>query len=376
MLTMENTHPEFFWLTNYLESVFSAEVWQTITSATIAREYRTVLDEWCEKTGGDPGFVPFQGHDFSFRGMVKRLGAAASGAAHLLSFQGTDTIPAIQFLEAYYGANVEDELVGTSIPATEHTVMCAHGQDEYESIRHLITKVYPSGPVSIVCDTWDFFNVVTNVLPKLKDEIMAREGGPVVVRPDSGDPADIICGTNPYAANRLLPPEQKGAIEILWDTFSGTTNEKGYKILDPHVGLIYGDSITLDRCKDICKRLAAKGFVPTMVLGIGSFTFQHTTRDTFGFKLGATWMQINGEEKNVFKDPATDRNHMKRSLTGRVIVTRGPDGALGVIDHLDEQSWTDLTNDGDDLLEPVFRDGYLLRDESLSEIRERVLNET
>ena len=139
--------------------------------------------------------------------------------------------------------------------------------------------------------------------------------------------------------------------------------------------LIYGDSITLDRCKDICQRLAAKNFVPTMVLGIGSFTFQYTTRDTFGFKLGATWVQIGGEERLIFKDPATDVGHMKKSLRGRVVVMRdfNEPPEINVVDGLDREHWENLVATGVDLLEPVFRNGRLLRDETYADISARVL---
>ena len=374
MLTIENTVPECFWVTNFIETLFSCEQWICCTSATIALEYRKILDGWAKTTGADPDFVAFQGHDFSMRGMTSLQSAAKSGAGHLLSFDGTDTIPAIAFLEYFYGANIEEELVGTSIPATEHSVMCAYGEDEIESFTRIIHDVYPGGLVSIVSDTWDLWHVLTKILPSLKNEIMARDGR-VVIRPDSGDPVDIITGaTHSYSPPHAVDtPEQKGVVELLWDTFGGTVNEKGYKVLDPHVGTIYGDSITMERAEAICDRLAQKGFASSnIVLGIGSYTYQHVTRDTFGFALKSTWCMINGVERAIYKDPVTDLNHMKKSLTGKVVVQRDKQGELMVVDHLTDDQWVELVNDGHDVMEPVFRDGLLLREESYERISGRV----
>jgi len=369
MLTIENTIPEFFWLTNYIETLFSCQVWQPITSATIANKFRSILDFYAERTGGDMGFVQFQGHDFSMRGMSSLESAKASGAGHLLSFTGTDTIPAIMYLEQYYNANIEKELVGTSIPATEHSVMCAYGRDELDSYRHLITEVYPAGFVSIVSDTWDLWSVLRNVIGKLKPEIMSRDGR-VVVRPDSGNPADIICG-NQKAEHGT--DEFKGVIEILWDIFGGTVNDKGFKQLDSHIGCIYGDAISLIRCEEICQRLEAKGFASTnMVYGIGSYTYQFNTRDTFGFALKSTYGVFGGQEQRLYKDPVTDTDKIKKSQTGMVVVFRDKQsGKITFEDGLNESERR--YNHKIDLLEDLFVNGKLMRDETLAEIRARLL---
>src|SRR3989344_1470132 len=267
MFTIQNTHPKFFWLTNYLETLISTELWQSATSATIARRYRLILDRYAKETGGDPGFVQFQGHDFSMRGMSSIASGARSAAGHLLSFVGTDTITGIQYLEKYYGANIEKELVGCSIPATEHSVMCAHGQDEMACYKRIITEVYPKGFVSIVSDTWDLWKVLTGVIAPLKDIILGRDGK-IIIRPDSGNPVNIVCGD----PNGKTEEERKGVVEILWGIFGGTWTLKGFKQLDPHIGCIYGDAITLERVDQICARLKAKGFASTnMVYGVGSY---------------------------------------------------------------------------------------------------------
>lgn len=379
MLTIENTDPRFFWVTNYLETLISCSIWQPSTSATLAKAYRKILDAWAAKTSSMPGFVQFQGHDFSMRGMGALGAACTSGAGHLLSFTGTDTIPAIAYLEAYYGADIEHELVGCSIPATEHSVMCAGGaDDEFGTYERLITKVYPTGFVSIVSDTWDLWHVLTDTIPKLKDKIMARDGK-VVIRPDSGDPVDIICGnevwTNQadYEKHKDLDgrahPAIRGVIEILWETFGGTINDKGYKELDPHIGAIYGDAITLDRTEEICRRLAAKGFASTnIVLGIGSFTYQYNTRDTFGFALKSTHAKIDGVEHNIFKDPATD-DGTKKSATGRVAVVPDP-AAPGQLRLVDGLNITEEYNARHyNLLQPIFRDGVVWNEVTLQGVR-------
>ena len=363
MMTIENTDARFFWLTNYIETLASCELWQACTSATIAHEYKKVLLQAATKTGGDKGFVDFQGHDFSMRGMSSLKSAVNSGMGHLLSFTGTDTIPAIQALEHYYNANVEKELVGTSIPATEHSVQCAYGNDEVYFER-MFTDVVPTGFVSIVSDGTDYWNVVANIIPKLKDKILARQGK-VVVRPDSGDPVKIVCGDLDAVAGT---PERKGTIELLWETFGGTVNNKGYKVLHPNIGCIYGDSITIERARQISSQLEAKGFASTnVVYGIGSFTYQYNTRDTFGFALKSTLCVINYDQKQIFKDPKTD-DGTKKSLKGAVAVVQR-NNELVALDQMTLQQ-SDAVQDN--LLTVTFLNGKLMKETTLAEVRARL----
>lgn len=375
MITIVNTNPKFFWLTNYIETLASCELWQPSTSATIAREYRKLLDGAAADTAGPLDFVQFQGHDFSMRGMSSLSSALTSGMGHLLSFSGTDTVPAIQAAEMFYGANVERELVGTSIPATEHSIQCAYG-DDMEYYQNMISKVHPSGFVSIVSDGYDFWDVIGRVLPALKDQIMKRDGK-VVIRPDSGDPVKIICGDPDMAPEENATPRdylvRVGAVQALWEIFGGKTNHYGYKELDSHIGLIYGDAITLLRAKEIVSRLKEKGFASTnVVFGIGSYTYQYNTRDTFGFALKSTLCVINGVEKQIFKDPKTD-DGIKKSQKGRVVVTKqlGPNGKDQLV-AIDGFSLSDKVKG--DLLVEVFRDGKLLVEQTFAEIRERLKN--
>lgn len=365
MLTIRNTHPSGYWLVGFLETLMSAELWQPSTTATIAHKYREILDKWAETTGADKGAVAFQGHDFSMRGMGGLYAAAKSGAGHLLSFVGTDTVPAIAYLEKNYGANIENEMVGCSIPASEHSVMEAHGRDEVGAYRYLIEEVYPSGFVSIVSDTWNLWEVITKVLPELKPSIMRREGR-VVIRPDSGDPVKIICGDGRHDD----PNAQKGVIRLLWDIFGGTINAKGYKVLDPHIGAIYGDSITLERADDICRGLEHMGFASSnIVFGIGSYTYQYVTRDTFGFALKATHGIFGGKEEKLYKDPVTDSG-VKKSLKGMVAVVQDEQGHLTYIDGLDMDGKHRLNYR--DLLLPIFVDGKMVAETNLAQIRLRM----
>lgn len=360
-LVVENTIDEFFWLTNCYETLASTTIWQPCTSATTAYRFRKLLNQYAQLTGTDPEFVGWQGHDFSFRGLPGIEAAAASGAAHLLSFVGTDTIPALDFIEQYYwGDEPDDYLLGGSVAATEHSVMCAGGhKTETETFERLL-DLYPTGIVSVVSDTWDLWKVLTEILPKLKDKIMSRDGK-LVIRPDSGNPADILCG-DPDA--RRGSPINKGVIELLWDVFGGTTNDEGFRVLDSHIGAIYGDAITYDRADEIMNRLANKGFASgNVVFGVGSFSYQYVTRDTYGYAMKATWANVGGEERDLFKKPVTD-NGEKFSATGRLAVHAYPDGELYVIEKATPEQ------EAASLMAPRWRDGEFLDRTSISKVRE------
>ena len=712
MLTIENTKPEFYWITNFIESFMSSELWSGMTSATIAHKYKKILNHWADKTCDNRDHVDFQGHDFSFRGLNTVNASLATSAGHLLSFSGTDTVPAIPWLEYYYGANVEKEMVATSIPAcyddkteiltdsgwklfkdlekgkdkvaqyhkdgtidfvlpldyfkdyykgqlihfsvgksnyiditvtpnhrmvrkntkngnisfivangnkynervgysnrysyivagnvigeknftaldklriafqadgslpshhedytgiknngypirfsfkkerkanrlrqicnelgikytesyyehngyysfwvvspvsmtkdfswidlknislnycrqfieelqywdgktcgkncisyssiikscvdmvqivstlagykskyykyidkrenrqalhtlqidlhkncigganthkekvnydgyvycvsvptkmivvrrnnvvlicgnTEHSIMefnsAGKENDEYEAFKRIITEVHPTGIVSVVSDTWNLWEVLKNVLPRLKSDILLRDGK-IVIRPDAGNPCDIVCGVNTRLEQTEFLTEYKnakdkdyldevylGVVEILWNIFGGTINSKGYKVLDPHIGCIYGDAITMERANEICERLAKKGFASSnIVFGIGSYTYQYNTRDTFGFALKSTYAVKDGKEVFLFKDPITDSGE-KKSQKGMVAVI--PDGdTIKLVDHLTSKDRDELADK--DLLQLVFKDGTPYNPTTLSEIRDRLLNQT
>ena len=375
VLTIYNTHPDFYWLTNYLETVLSNLLWKPMTSATIAHQYRKVLTGWMRKTDPENAwFIDWQGHDFSMRGMDSAEAVISSGLGHLTSFSGSDSLPAIYGARKYYGA---EGFVAGSVPATEHSVMCSGGkEDEVETFRRLL-ETYPKGILSVVSDTWDLWKVCTEHVVTLKEEILARDGK-LVIRPDSGDPVDILCGKIKDDFSIITPTkeESKGVIELLWDVFGGTVNAQGYKVLDPHIGAIYGDSITIDRANEICSRLAVKGFASTnVVLGIGSFTYQYNTRDTFGFAMKATYVEIihpaeSGspasatEGREIFKDPITD-DGTKKSATGLLCVEEH-DGKIGLYDKV---GWaTEKTG----LLQDIYLNGEFHNTTDLATIRQRV----
>lgn len=372
--TVVNTKPEHYWLTNALETYLSNESWKATTIATIARAYRRMLEDFSTQTGAPQEFVDWQGHCFADRGMSGMMDAAKNCAGHSTSFLGSDSVSTVDYIEwAYDGKN--SPLISGSVPATEHSVMSISGNEaEIETFRRIIKDIYPTGVVSVVSDTWDFWNVITNTAAALKDVILARQPNEIglaktVFRPDSGDPVKIICGYRVFKvdnlnaqayhdsddadadailyngryyerqinldgyghfdsfdlSHELTEPEVKGAVQCLWDTFGGTETKLGYKTLNERVGLIYGDSITLDRALAILRGLKAKGFSSAnIVFGIGSYTYQYLTRDTMGFAMKATYGVVNGIGRDIYKDPVTD-NGTKKSAVGllRVEVENG-----------------------------------------------------
>lgn len=362
----ENSDPSlednFFWLPNYFETLTSAESWLPSTSATAAHRFRLMLERHAAETGGNADFVKFQGHDFSMRGMQGIAAGEASGAGHALSFVGSDTRSAIPWIEHFYDVDRLLTMILVSVAATEHSVMCAGGKgDELETIRRIIRK-YPTGVLSVVSDTWDLWHVLTEILPQLKDEIMAREGV-YVTRPDSGDPENILLG------DRLATPGSpayRGVLDLLGETFGTVTNAAGYKALDPHVGTIYGDGIGYDRGDSILTRGAIQGWQSTNeVFGLGSFHYTYVTRDTHGYAMKATWAEVDGEGHDLFKDPITD-DGVKKSAKGRLAVAMGDDGDLRLI----EQATPD--QEAASLLRPVWENGQFLVRETFDEIRARL----
>ncbi len=364
VLTITNTLPEFYWLPNFLETYLSAELWKASTSATTARVYRRILDKYAIKTGASLAFVDWQAHDFSVRGMSGIADAAKSGAGHLLYFTGTDNLPAVQYvMDNYYGQNT---FVGGSVPASEHAIMSAGGKEsELETFRRLLAT-YPTGVISIVSDTWDFWRVITEYTVQLKDTIMNRQKNvqglaKTVFRPDSEDPVKVICG-NPDAPEGS--PERKGAVQCLWEVFGGTVNTKGYKTLDEHVGLIYGDSITPARAEQILATLAENGFASdNIVFGVGSFTYQYCTRDTLGFAMKATYVEIDGQGMAIAKAPRGDSG--KASASGLLRVKKDESGTYFLEQNCESASGG--------LLVPVY-EGYrgVLSSTGLESMRDRV----
>lgn len=431
--TIHNTVEKFFWVTNYIETLMSTESWKTITNATAAFQYKRVAMSYALATCDNVDHVNFQCHDFSLRGLSNVEDGYKSGIAHLASFTGTDNILAIEAVHEYYGID-DDQFVAGSIPASEHSVATTnisrivkdleehfpHLAGDVDGLRYLAEKeflltfirdIVPEGFCSYVADSYDYWAVLTRILPELKEEIMMRNGR-LVVRPDSGDPVKVVAGYNivseeelenikPYEVEDLLVStkngyfepryslttqtwvidaecqqiprhEAVGSIQVLWEIFGGEVNSKGYKVLDSHIGMIYGDSITVKREIEILKRLKANGFASSnIVFGVGSFTYEFNTRDTFGIAVKATGCFIDDYEIMVSKEPKTDPS--KRSAKGFIKVVR-KDGILHQVDNI---SFEEI-NDEDNLLQPIFRNGNVLipqvngRDEDFNDIRARL----
>ena len=448
VLTVVNTHKNFSWLTNYIESVLSSELWKPMTVATFAREFSKLVDEWFDKTVVDQTFRRFAIHDFSYRGHGTHRESAICGAAPLLFSNGTDNIPGILVARSLYNA---PEDVAGSVAASEHSVTTlginffagqkfegelgvlatqlknrmlslgiygeyAKALGELVTLYRLLTEVYPSGIFSYVSDSYDYWRVLTLILPILKPVILRREGK-LVIRPDSGDPVKIVCGEKlalsevdekaisrlsynteftfngkPYRVirdlsvlpeDRYLPffelirnefieevrteqtPEEKGSIQVLSEVFGSTINAKGYKELPPQIGLIYGDGITYERGSAIYSQLAAKGFASNnVVLGVGSYSFAGGTRDTLGFAIKATYAEVNGIPTPIYKEPKTDVS--KKSARGLMKIVEDDKGELVLVDQV---SWDE---ESEGLLQVVFENGKLFNQPDFTEIRTRL----
>lgn len=362
-MTFINTVDGFAWLTLYLETIISSLAWKPSTSSTIALQYRRNLVEWVMKT--DPNnawLIDFLAHDFSARGLSP-WDMLSSGLGHATSFRGSDSIIVIPGSRYFYG-EPENEVAINSVNASEHSVSttCIFTMGESEMIKYFMDQ-FPDGILSIVSDTFDLWQLITKFLPENKEQIMSRNGK-LVIRPDSGNPVDIICGkdVDVLYEDGSNHSEWRGVIQLLWDIFGGTINEQGYKVLDPHIGAIYGDSITLDRQIEIYERLAAKGFASTnIVLGVGSFTYQMNTRDTFGFAAKGAWFEANGQGYDIYKDPVTD-DGTKKSLKGLICVTENHEVLTQCTPEQESQG----------ILHTIYEDGHFFNQVTLTQIRERL----
>lgn len=363
MFSIENTHKDFAWLPQALESLISAEMWHPMIAATVGHTYRQIVNKFYEMTCDDNTVKARALGAFDFRGEECLQSAVKAGAGWCLSFLNTATVPTIPYLERNYNCDCTKEPVAFGSPSTEHSVACSNyaiDGDEETLIKRLLTEIYPNTSFSAVLDSYDYWNVVENILPKLKNEIM-NHNGCFLVRGDSGDCVDVVTRT----------------VFKLWEEFGGTTNSKGYKVLDPHVKAIYGDSITVQRCEQIYDILEKNGFAASNVaLGVGSFSFQCIeedgvlkpfTRDTFSSCIKATYCEIDGKPYPIFKNPKD--GGFKKSQRGLCHVYKGSDGKLTFKD-----GYTSENLPMNNLLETVFRDGKLVKEQSLQEIR-RVLNE-
>lgn len=360
MFGITNTHKEFAWLPQALESLISAEMWHIMLAATVGYTYRQIVNEYYDKTCDDNIPRSRALGAFDFRGEECLQSATKAGAGWLLSFLNTATVPAIPYLENYYNCDCTKEPVGFGSPSTEHSVMCSNfavDGDEITLLRRLLTEIYPNTSFSAVLDSYDYWNVIDNILPQLKPEILAHNGC-MLMRGDSGDCIEVVTRT----------------VFKLWDIFGGTVNSKGYKVLDPHVKAIYGDSITVQRCEKIYEILKENGFACSNVaLGVGSFSFQCIeedgvlkpfTRDTFSSCIKATYCEIDDKPTPIFKDPKD--GGFKKSQKGCCVVTKDYKGNLS---FYDQQTWEEARLNPNNLLETVFCDGHIVKEQTVAEVR-------
>ena len=453
-IEITNTHPNFVWLVNTIETLLSCTMWHTQVSAEVGYRYRQIVQKYKDLTCNDDVQVSRLLGDFSMRGQQSAESAIKSSAAWCLSFANTATVPAILWLEDNYDCDCTKEPVAFGAISTEHSVMCSNfavDGDEITQIKRLLTEIYPNHSFSMVSDSYDYWNLVNNLLPQCKEEIM-NHNGCISIRGDSGDPIEIIAGKDilkikdDYEFNILMnepgnwiseysgvEPNDEGLMEEVtiyaeynsklykvmaisevikerggwsnnnyycfdhWNAavkeipytaeimgtvwaldqiFGSTVNSKGYKVLDPHVKAIYGDSITPQRCKEIYRRLMDKGYaINNAALGVGSFSFMCLetidkdgdthynpyTRDTFGIAVKATYAEdAEGNPIMIYKQPKA--LSWKKSQKGCCIVAK--DGMT----YTDGYTWDEISGTKS-LLRPVFFNGYLTRSFSLADVR-------
>lgn len=361
MFGITNTHPEFAWLPQALESLISAESWHPMIAATVGFTYREIVNKYYALTCDDTIERAKALGAFDFRGEECTESAIKAGAGWCMSFLNTATVPVVPYLEQMYDCDCTKEPVAFGSPSTEHAVMCSNfavDGDEITLLRRLLTEIYPNTSFSVVLDSYDYWHVIDTLLPLLKEEILSHNGC-MLMRGDSGDCVEVVTKT----------------VFKLWEEFGGTVNSKGYKVLNPHVKAIYGDSITVQRCEQIYRILMENGFACSNVaLGVGSFSFQCIeedgvlkpfTRDTFSSCIKATYCEIDGKPYPIFKDPK--EGGFKKSQKGCCVVFEENGG----LQYRDGLSWGEAAV-AENLLQTVFKDGVLVKEQSLQEIRNRL----
>jgi nicotinamide phosphoribosyltransferase len=338
LFTVEATDENVAWLTGYLETILSL-VWYPTTVATQSRMMRNTILKYLEETG-DPSLISFKLHDFGFRGSTSVESAGIGGLGHLVNFMGTDTIAALRVAKYFY----HEKMAGYSIPAAEHSTITSWGKTNEAKAFANMLKRFPTGLVAVVSDSYNIYNAVSNLWGKeLKDEVLNRDGT-LVVRPDSGDPKTVVVEI----------------LNLLGESFGYTHNQKGYKILDPHVRVIQGDGINRYSLPEILEAMKAAGWsADNVAFGSGGGLLQNVNRDTSKFAMKCSAVDIDGTWVDVFKDPITDPG--KRSKAGRMKLVKTSNGYIT----------TSYDDPRPDELVTVFENGELLVDQTLADIRTR-----
>lgn len=347
MVQVTNTDPKCAWLTSYIETALLRAVWYPTTVATVSRACRSIISRYMEETAESLDGLPFKLHDFGARGASSEEAAALGGAAHLVNFMGTDTLSGIMAARRYYNA----DMAGFSIPAAEHSTITSWGRDgETAAYANMIQQFGGEGRlVAVVSDSYDFWNAIDNIWGDELKEQVQQFGGTLVVRPDSGEPVEVV-------------PE---AIERLMAKFGYETNSKGYRVLPACVRLIQGDGICARSIDAILAAMKERGLsADNVAFGMGGELLQKINRDTQKFAMKASAICIKGEWRDVYKDPITDPG--KRSKRGRLALINDEQGYRTVRE--------DALEDQRNALEKVFRNGDVLVDWTFDEVRERAAN--
>ena len=345
LVTVENTDPEFFWLTNYMETML-LKIWYPITVATLSRGIKQVIGEALQRTG-DIALLPFKLHDFGYRGVSSEETAAIGGAAHLFNFMGSDTLAAIRLLQQYYQAK---DMPGFSIPASEHSTITAWGKDRELDAYANMLKQYPDCMVACVSDSYDIYNAVSNLWgEKLRDKVMRRNAtNPLVIRPDSGDPVVVL----------------EKLFKTLEEKFGITVNGKGYKVLPSCVRVIQGDGVNYHTIQNMIFQLTRNGWsMDNWGFGMGGALLQQLNRDTQKFAFKCSAIRINGKWQDVYKTPVGDPT--KNSKRGRLSLQRDADGCYLTMER----------QNGDEAFEElvtVFENGKVTKEYTLADIRKRI----
>jgi nicotinamide phosphoribosyltransferase len=347
LATIENTDPECFWLTTWLETALLRAIWYPTTVATQSHKIREVILDYLEKTG-DPSLIDFKLHDFGARGVSSLESAAIGGASHLINFMGSDTISGVLYAREFYNAGV----AGFSIPAAEHSTITSWGRDnEVKAYENMVRQFGRAGSiVAVVSDSYDIYNAASKLWGEDLRQLVIDSGATVVIRPDSGDPVEV---------NRRL-------VEILGEKFGYTTNAKGFKVLN-NVRLIQGDGVNELTIRSILGAFMANGWsADNIAFGMGGALLQQVDRDTQKFAMKCSSAEINGEWIDVQKDPVTDSG--KKSKAGRVqLWTSGGEFASGVTAPT---GWTDKGIGGwTSAMVEVYRDGRLVKEITFEEVR-------
>lgn len=348
LVQVVNTDPNCAWLTSYIETALLRAVWYPTTVATLSRECRSVIARYLTETADNTDGLAFKLHDFGARGASSDESAAIGGLAHLVNFQGTDTLSAVLAARRFYGA----AMAGFSIPAAEHSTITSWGRDnEVDAYANMLRQFGGNGKlVAVVSDSYDLWNAIDNLWGgELKSQV-ENTGGTLVIRPDSGDPVAIVTET----------------IERLMSKFGFSVNSKGFRVLPACVRVIQGDGISLQSMEQILEAMKAREqSADNIAFGMGGELLQKVNRDTQKFAMKASAVQVNGQWRDVFKDPITDSG--KRSKRGRLALVRGINGNIETVRE-------DALESRENLLTTVFRNGELLRDWTFEQIRERAKN--